>query len=81
MKKITFVIVLMIIFLVVHLVHYNFISQEDVKQEDISSYLIKNRYDCKQIQEPTEYNKCVRFYSSNTPYSLGDQIVPIKLIS
>lgn len=50
----------------------------DATTEDIPSYNIKNRYECKQIQDDTEYNKCVMFYYEKAPYELGDILVPIR---
>ena len=50
-------------------------------KEDISSYNIYNRHDCKQIQNDEEYNKCINFYLSKTPYKLGEDIVSIRRTS
>ena len=59
---------------------YYFNNVEEIKnKEDISSYQIKNRYECKQIQNDNEYNKCLKFYLDKDPYKLGEDLVPTRL--
>lgn len=60
--------------------YYNNEKQDNINEEDISSYNIKNRYECNKIKDPEEYNKCLTFYLNKNPYKLGDQLVPIRTI-
>ncbi len=64
-------------FLLVWGMSFIYYSSEDTV-EDINSYNIKDRYDCKKIQDDKKYNDCVSFYLKNSPYKLGDILVPIR---
>jgi predicted negative regulator of RcsB-dependent stress response len=82
MEKKAILLVVGIIIVCLVIVGFYLYNQEEINKnkEDISSYQIKDRYGCKQIQDDEEYNNCLKFYLEKSPYKLGEKLVPIRPI-
>ncbi len=63
-----------------YIYHYNYQQQDDIKEENISSYNIQSRHECHQIKDNKKYNDCLSFYLKNQPYKKNERLVSTRLI-